>query len=209
MGAGRAQSRTSYFRALATALVAALIAALVATAPATAGEPRRPFDRLDISLHAMVDAGGGDFHDHWDAGRGVALEATTPFYAGSISALGRFIRSDAVRGKGTPSLNAWGLQAGWWAGRDVASGVRVSLGASAGFTQWLFPEDDSEAFHHESEIGVEGAARVGWSFAPRWGVAVTGSLQRTFTHERIDLFFVSVGVVRTFGMPEWLRRGLQ
>lgn len=190
-------------------LAAVALAALAAVSPARADDARQPFDRLEISLHGVFDTGGRDFHDYWEAGRGLAAEMATPFYAGSLSASARFIRNDAVSGAGVPAADAWGLWAGWWAGRDVAGGVRVSLGAGVGFTQWLFPDDDTDAFGHETEIGVEGAVRAGWSFTPRWGVAVTGSLQRTFTNERIDLAFVSVGVVRTFGAPGWVRGVLQ
>lgn len=190
-------------------LAAFLLAAAAAGSPAGAQEAREPFDRLDVALHAIADTGNQDFHDYWDAGRGLGLEAATPFYAGSLSTLVRFMDNDAVRGAGTPSMNAWGLWAGWWAGRDVTESVRLSLGASLGITQWEFPEEDNDALGRESEIGIEAGARVGWSFTPRWGVAVTGSLQRTFTHERIDLVLVSVGVVRTFGTPEWLRAGLR
>ncbi|HEU4365886.1 MAG TPA: hypothetical protein VFT13_10545 [Candidatus Krumholzibacteria bacterium] len=182
---------------------------MIQVAPGRAQDTREPFDRLDVSLHAIADTGNQDFHDYWDAGRGLGFEAATPFYAGSLATLVRFIHNDAVRGAGTPSVNAWGLQAGWWAGRDVTGGMRLSLGASLGITQWEFPDEDNDALGRESEIGIEAGARVGWSFTPSWGVAVTGSLQRTFTHDRIDLVLVSVGVVRTFGMPEWLRAGLR
>lgn len=211
MTAGRAQNRSSRLSrcSAAASLGAVLVAVAGALAPAGADEPRRPFDRVGVALQGVASFGDGDFDDYWDAGRGVSLDAATPFYAGDLSAAIRFIHNDALSGSGTPALNAWGLWAGWWMGRNVTASLRVSLGASLGITQWHFPDADNDSLLRESEIGAEAGARIGWSFTPQWGVVLAGSLQRTYTNDRIDNALVSMGVVRTFGTPGWLRGWLE
>jgi hypothetical protein len=171
--------------------------------------PVRPFDRVDVGLYGAANVNRNQFHAYWDAGRAGAIDAVTPFYAGRVSLLVRVTVNDAATGETTPEFTSVFAALGWRVGRPLFfEHLRTDLGLHVGFTEWIFDAED-ESPRRRARAGRRGQRsrrlRVRVALA-RGGKA---SYQYTFTYERIELGYVSVGVARTFAAPGWIRSVLQ
>ena len=167
----------------------------------------RAFQTLDVGVYGALNVNRNEFHDYWDDGGAGAIDFVTPFYAGRASLLLRVGVHDAVAAaSGFTSLFA---ALGWRAGKDFHRDFRADVGLHAGFVDWIFSDESESSVKYELEFASEMSLRADWEFAARWHAIVEGSYQFTFTHERIELAYVSFGLARTFAAPGWIRSVLQ
>lgn len=191
-------------------ILAALAVILTGPGPACAQAPGpAPFSRLDVALRGVADFGESDLHDDWTPGRGVELATATPFYAGDLDLVARFIANTARDGADVPDMPAFSLFGGWSFDRTVGGGLRAGLGGAIGITDWIASYADNEGASSELEIGTEVSARLGFVFAGTWRADAICAWQATFTRERIDLVLVSAGLTKSFDAPGWIRSVLE
>lgn len=206
----RARARVVFVLFAAGAAILGVAASCVSAAESASHDaPKRAFDRVVVGLHGAAISYRDPFADYWEAGPGVALDATTPFYVGDASLLLRVSKDEARPGTLVPDHTAMFIGLGWWAGRDIAGPVRIEAGFTGGATEWIFDEDVADSARFELELGTEAGARLRWSFASRWSAVVSGTYQWTFTHERVESTVISVGLARSFGAPGWVRSVLE
>jgi len=195
-------------RARSLLLLAAGLFALL-PASARAQVPVRPFDRLDVGLYGAATVSDNSFDSYWDAGPAGAIDFVTPFYVGRASLFVRVGADDAIAGQATSGFTSVFAALGWRVGRPVVEHLRADLGLHAGLTEWIFSSEDDSAVRYEMELGTEASARLAYEFAHRWHAVAEASYQITFTYERIELGYVSVGIARSFGAPGWIRSVLE
>jgi hypothetical protein len=184
------------------------LAALAATAlasPARAQEPVQPFDRVQVGLYGAANVNRNDFHSYWDAGYAGTLDASTPFYLGRASLMLRVGTNDAVEGAAESGFTSIFGALGWRLGRDLVPRVRTDVAFHVGLTEWVFSDEGESSVRYELELGAEAGVRADFEFAPRWHAIAEASYQLTYTYERIELAYVSIGLARTFGSPGWVR----
>jgi hypothetical protein len=169
---------------------------------ARAQEPVRPFDRLDIGLYGAANVNRNDFHSYWDAGHAGALDVTTPFYVGRASLLVRVGVNDAVAA--TSGFTSVFAALGWRAGRAIIPRLRADMGLHLGLTEWIFSNEGESSVRYELELSAEAGVRASYEFVRRWHAVAEASYQLTFTYERIELAYVSVGLARSFHAPGWI-----
>lgn len=191
-----------------TYLAAAGLLTLFA-ASAHAQAPVRPFDRLDVGLYGAATISDNSFNSYWDAGASGAVDFVTPFYVGRASLLVRVGTDAAVPGAATSGFTSVFGALGLRVGRPLREHLRADVGLHVGFTEWIFNSEDDSSIRYELELGTEASVRLAYEFAARWHAVVEASYQRTFTYERIDLGFVSIGLARSFGAPGWIRGVLE
>lgn len=177
------------------------------TLHAQAGAEARPFNTVDVGLYGALNVNRNDFHDYWDDGTAGTIDFVTPFYAGRASLLVRVAAHDAVdTSSGFTSVFP---ALGWRVGRQLHRQFRADIGLHAGLVNWIFDEESKSSVKYELEFASEVGLRADFEFAERWHAIVEGSYQITFTHERIQLAYVSFGFAHTFGAPHWIRSVLQ
>lgn len=186
-----------------------VLAGWFASSPANAETPVRPFDRLDVGIYGTANVNRNEFHSYWDAGPAGTIDFVTPFYVGRASLLVRVGTNDAISGAATSGFTSVFAALGWRVGRPVVERLRADVGMHVGITEWIFSSEDDSAVRYELEMGVEASVRAAYEFAPRWHAVAEGSYQFTFTYERIELGYVSIGLARTFGAPGWIRSVLE
>ncbi len=194
-------------RARPLPLLAAL--AWLASVPARAQEPVHPFDRVDVGLYGAANVNRNEFHTYWDAGYAGAIDAVVPFYVGRASLLVRVGANDAVAGAATSGFTSVFAALGWRVGRPIASGLRVDAGLHVGLTEWIFSSEEQSEVRYELELGMEAGLRAGYELAPRWQAIAEASYQFTFTYQRIELAYVSIGLAHSFRTPGWIRSVLE
>lgn len=186
-----------------------LVGGCFASGPAGAETTARPFDRLDVGIYGTANVNRNQFHSYWDAGPAGTIDFVTPFYVGRASLLVRVGANDAVSGAATSDFTSVYAALGWRVGRSVAEHLRADVGMHAGITEWIFSSEEASSVRYELEMGVETSVRAAYEFAPRWLAVSEASYQVTFTYERIELGYVSIGLARTFGAPGWIRGVLE
>jgi len=186
-----------------------LLAILFCTNPlrAQTAAETRPFGTLDVGLYGAFNVNRNDFHDYWDDGSAGAIDFVTPFYAGRASLLVRVAAHDEVNAA-SGFTSVFGAL-GWRVGKELSRHFRADVGLHAGLMNWIFDEESESSVKYELEFASEAGVRADFEFAERWHAIVEGSYQLTFTHERIELAYLSFGVARTFGAPKWIRSALQ
>ncbi len=177
----------------------ALASGAVAQAPAT------PFDQLVVGVYGAANVNRNQFHSYWDAGHAGAADFVTPFYVGRASLLVRVGTNDPVAGAASSGFTSVFAALGWRVGRSLLPPLRADLGLHLGITDWIFSDESESSLRNELELGAEGSVRADYEFASKWHAVVEGSYQLTFTYERIELVYVSVGLARSFGAPGWIR----
>jgi hypothetical protein len=186
-----------------------LVVAVLLHAPVATHAQARPFDRLDVGLYGASNVNRNDFHSHWDAGYSGAIDFVTPFYLGRASLLVRVGTNEAVAGEATSGFTSVFGALGWRVGRSLVGDLRADAGIHVGLTEWVFSEEEQTEVRYELELGTEASVRADYEFASRWHAIAEASYQFTFTHERIELAYVSIGLARTFGAPGWIRSVLE
>ncbi len=165
----------------------------------------RPFERVDIGAYGASNVNRNEFHSYWDMGYAGAVDAVTPFYLGRASLLIRVGAGDAIPGAASSGFTSIFGALGLRVGRDIVPRLRTDVGVHIGLTEWIFSGESSAPVRYELELGSEGSLRADYEFASRWHAIAEASYQITFTHERIELAYVSVGLARSFGTPGWMR----
>lgn len=181
-----------------------LLSAHAAIAVAQVPDAKRPFDRLVVGARATGALDRGDFHESWEPGFGVELDVATPFYAGDLFLLTRVSGNGARDGVDVPDLTTIAIVAGWSASRRIAGPVHVGVNAGLGITEWLFDVDERESVRLEMELCTELGARVSLPVADAWDIVAAATWQATSTYHRIDITYLSLGLARTFGAPDWI-----
>ena len=167
----------------------------------------RAFQSLDVGAYGAANVNRNQFHDYWDDGTAGALDFVTPFYVGRASLLVRVSVNDAV--DATSGFTSVFAALGWRVGTSLRHDLRLDSGLHAGFVDWIFSDEGQSAVKYELEFATEASLRADYEFASRWHAIVEGSYQLAFTHERIKLAYVSVGLARTFAAPGWIRKVLE
>lgn len=177
----------------------------LASARASAQDPVRPFGRVDVGLYGAVNVNRNEFHSYWDAGPAAAVDLVTPFYAGRASLLVRGGTNEAVAGAASSGLTSVFAALGWRLGRSLVEDFRADVGLHVGLTDWMFSDETESAVRYELELAAEASARADYEFAARWHAIAEASYQFAFTHRRIELAYVSLGLARSFTAPGWIR----
>lgn len=191
------------------ALLLLVLVGCGAVSHANAEAPARPFERVDIGLYGTANVNRNEFHSYWDAGPAGTLDFVTPFYVGRASLLVRVGTNDAIEGAATSGFTSVYAALGWRVGKPVVERLRADVGMHVGITEWIFSSEEASPVRYELEMGVEASVRAAYEFASRWHAVVEGSYQFTFTYERIELGYVSIGLARSFGAPGWIRSVLE
>jgi hypothetical protein len=165
----------------------------------------RPFDRLDVGLYGAATFSDDRFDSYWDAHPAGAIDFVTPFYVGRASLLIRVGVDDAIAGQATSGFTSVFGALGWRVGRSLEEHLRADVGLHVGLTEWIFDSEDDSAVRYELELGTEAGVRLAYEFAHRWHAVAEASYQLTFTYERIEQGYLSIGLARSFGAPGWIR----
>jgi len=182
-----------------------VVLGLAAVAPLAGQQRPAPFETLGVTLAAVGNLNRNSFHDTWDPGLGVAAAIELPFYAGHAELGGEQLTFDS-RVPGVPGFRARYLVVGWGLETPVRRRFRWRNGLRLGSYMMRFDDESlPDDRRHESEVGLELGSRLGWSPVGRWQLSVAGQYRLILTEPTIRHVYLTAGVTRTFGTPQWLR----
>jgi hypothetical protein len=183
-----------------------LSAAIAATSkPAMAQEAAGAFDTLSVQIRLLASVNRSTFQRYWDPGPAVEVNLQTPFYLGAIEA-GVQYASFSANSPEQPDFKALNPYIGWglvWQIKGLASWYN---GARAG--SFLMRFEDSIGNRTEQELSLALNSLVALALDKTWAVELTARYRVVFTHERLYLFHIGIGLSRSFASPRWLEEFL-
>ncbi len=160
------------------------------------------FERLTLRGGVTYNVNRELLHAYWQPGVGVEASITSPFYLGIAEMGGALLYYDAAREKldafwGVPLYVGWGLR--------VPLLPRLYVGATGHLGAFVMAFQRAPPGRSvENELMLGGRARLAYRLSAGWALTLGSSYHRVFTHERIDLWYVSLGLSRRFRTPDWL-----
>jgi hypothetical protein len=169
------------------------------------GEKSEPFDRINLVLDYAWNTNRNGYHEYWDANNGFGAAARTPFYLGSIEVGCQIASNHANRAVCPEYLSLFGFF-GWGAGHRISGDISWYNGLRLGNYYMQFDDEMAvRTVRNESELAYEFISEIGFSPVENYTVSLSGRYRKIFTHRRIHLSYISLGIARSFGTPGWLR----
>ena len=184
-----------------------LLAGSVFTGPAAAQQAKTPFQTLTLHAGATLNVNRETLHQYWQPGAGVALSLQTPFYLGVLELSSGFHHYGAAQ-ENLDAFNAVPLALGWGPRIMLTPRLHLSLLGRVG-NYLMFFKHLPPSRSQESELMLGVRAQLSYRVAGPWSLTFTGSYHRVFTHVRIDLWYVTLGVSRQLRTPGWLKTFLK
>jgi len=164
------------------------------------------FDSLSVALRVTANTNRNTFHEFWDPSAGIELEASTPFYLGTVELglhLTRFSGNSEVR----PDFSFWYPYLGWGLGWSPRERLLWHNSAHVGIAFMRFADVSGNA--DERELGVDLSSRLTVNVAGPWAVDLGARYLVVFTHERLRYVFLLAGARYTLATPGWLKEFLR
>ena len=182
-----------------------ILAVLASPGVATGADKTKPFETFTLSAAYLTDVTRNSFYDFWTPTDGGRIQFETPFYLGVVQ-LGFHLYQNDSDSVTVPSFLSFFLYIGWGYELGLPAGLEWVNGFRFGDFHVEFDDDSiQEEVRTESELGVSLYTEMRWFATERWSLRVNAEYRTIYTHRRIDMAFVGVGLGRTFDSPGWLR----
>ena len=175
--------------------------------PLLAQDRSLPYETMELGLAVDHNFNKNTFHELYDPGLGITASVRTPFYLGTIG-VGLHVFSSSGRRPENPDFVSQYIHLAWGYSIGLPGNLCWQAGVRAGLMRMAFDISDP-GLRFESEVAFEAGTAIRYSPIPRWAIILSGRFRKVFTHERINLSFVGVGLSRTFATPRWLKALLQ
>ena len=105
-----------------------------------------------------------------------------------------------------PDFTSLYIYLGW--GYELALYRRLSWYNGFRIGSFLMRFDVTSGNKTEQELALALNTGLRYPIAGRWSAALSTRYQVVYTHERIQLVYITAGLGRSFGMPRWLKEFL-
>ncbi len=186
-----------------------LLAAILLSSASVAAEGKQPLETFSVYTGGLTDVGQTNFHDTWQPEAGFDLSVTMPFYYGEVEVGITFLPYSALSNK-QPDFTSEYTYFGWGDVIPLSRVFDLSAGIRVGTFRFVFEGENIEKHRRfESEFCAAIVAGVESKLYSAWSFELSASYVRIYTAKRIDMFYLSGGVSRTFSTPDWMREFLK
>jgi hypothetical protein len=166
---------------------------------------------IHISLGAKNNFNKNDFHHYWEAGIGFGSEFRFEHPIGEIGGGLSIMRFDKKidSAKSFYGVDYYFLYRNTF--RLIENAVLI-LGFDAGIFEFRFDDDgdiQSSAEKIEREFAIKIMTGLSYAFNDSWKVELTTAYNHIYTKKKIELFYLNLGLVKSFSAPEWLKDFLE
>lgn len=191
-------------------LVACIVIVLLLGAARPADAQRaEPFSTLTVSAGVGRTANESALRTAWRPGTAVEGRLETPFYAGAVDVLVRYMAYESTRA-GITDFDGTDVHLGWHLTAVLPLGVRMGAGVRLGAYRMTFADVPASSNQHsEHEIATALTTRLERELGSGWRLSVMASSERVLLARPVRRVFVGAGLSRTFGTPGWLQEVLR
>jgi opacity protein-like surface antigen len=166
---------------------------------------------IHISIGAKNNFNKNDFHHYWEAGIGFGSEFRFEHAIGEIGGGLSIMRFDKKidSAKSFYGIDYYFLYRNSF--RLIENAVLI-LGFDAGIFEFRFDDDgdiQSSAEKIEREFTIKIMTGLSYAFNDSWKVELTTAYNHIYTKKKIELFYLNLGLVKSFSVPEWLKDFLE
>lgn len=167
------------------------------------------FNSIDLFAGLNININEGDLSEYWNPGKGISVNITTPFYAGTIG-----IGVDALffnsKSNNQPDYKSFFINLSWMQGIKIYDPAELRLGVKFGSYNMLFAENNQSEFEtNESELAIAAAGTLQIRLYKKLYLNICPELLTVFTNKRMKLFNISTGLSYSFDSPLWIKRILE
>ena len=163
--------------------------------------------RIHFSVNTGYNFTGNDFSNYWKSNLGFGGEFSFDHPIGELGVGLNYMRFNTKIdfAKSFEGLDYYILYRG---SINLINSVNFSLGFNAGIFEFRFDDDDDiqgEAERIEREFAINLVTGVSFQFLESLNADFETSYKHIYTKKKIELFFFSFGITKSFSSPDWLR----
>jgi len=166
---------------------------------------------IHISLGAKNNFSKNDFHHYWESGIGFGSEFRFEHAIGELGGGMSIMRFDK---KIDSAKSFYGVDY-YFLYRNsfrLVGNADLILGFDAGIFEFRFDDDgdlQSSAEKNEREFAIKIMTGLSYAFNDSWKVELTTAYNHIYTKKKIELFYLNLGLVKSFSAPGWLKDFLE
>lgn len=166
---------------------------------------------IHISLGAKNNFNNNDFHQYWEPGIGFGTEFRFEHAIGELGGGLSIMRFDK---KIESAKSFYGVDY-YFLYRNsfrLVGNAEIILGFDAGIFEFRFDDDgdlQSSAEKNEREFAIKIMTGLSYAFSDSWKVELTTAYNHIYTKKKIELFYLNLGLIKSFSAPEWLKDFLE
>lgn len=161
------------------------------------------FSTLKLSLNYVSNINNNQFHQYWHPGQGANFGVQTPFYWGDVQAGLQYVPHK--KRTGSPSFESYYVYLGWGYSLHLFRNMHWLNALQAGNYYMDFDDPDINVTQRqESELGIALYSALSLRlYKQLYGYGAVRYL-KVFTHKRLELTYLSIGVAFVLETPAWL-----
>lgn len=161
------------------------------------------FSTLRLSLNYVSNINDNQFHQYWHPGQGANFAVQTPFYWGDVQAGLQYVPHK--KRTGSPSFDSYYAYLGWGSSLNLFRNMHWFNALQAGNYYMVFDDPNINVTQRqESELGIAMHSAMSLRlYKQLYGYGAVHYL-KVFTHTRLELTYLSIGVSFVLKTPDWL-----
>lgn len=162
--------------------------------------------QIHFSLNTNYNFTGNEFRNYWKSNMGFGGEFRFDHPIGELGIGLSFMRFDKKIDL-TKEFDGIDYYILYRRSINLIKSVNFSLGFNAGIFEFGFDDDDDiqdEAERIEREFAINLVTGVSFQFMESLNADFKTSYQHIYTKKKIELFYFSFGVTKSFSSPDWL-----
>jgi hypothetical protein len=168
-----------------------------------AEDPDQTFKSLSFRLNLLTNTNRNTLHQYWTAIIGGEAEVELPFYAGKIKAGLHLFQFNGINEEYPDYLVSY-FYIGWGGDISLSSQISWFNGIRLGSYQMRFDDTDiNPTQRFESELGAGIDSRLDLKISTRWSGQIGIGYIAIFTHKKLELINLSIGISYTIDSPSW------
>ncbi|MBT8379956.1 MAG: hypothetical protein KJN64_12085 [Ignavibacteria bacterium] len=168
------------------------------------------FETFSIGINYQSNINQNDFHKYWLAEGGIEGYFAAPFYFGTTQ-FGLTYTSFSAKSDQQPDFESFLFYLQWGYKFNLLANFSLAFNTSTGLFQMNFDDFDLEVdpgLLSERELVMGVNTVISYTFYKDWNINFQLLYLHVFTHKKIELVNLSLGISKTFLSPKWLKEFL-
>jgi hypothetical protein len=162
---------------------------------------------ISLSINAAYNYNENEFHDYWNSTPGAGFELSFEDDVGEIGAGLRLMRFNKIveSTKSFYGVDYYFLYRHYF---SIHRKIDFVAGFDFGIFEFRFDDDvdiKTLAERFEREFAIKLVTGMSFSLSESWKAELTTAYNHIYTRKKIELFYLSVGITKTFSAPAWLK----
>lgn len=162
---------------------------------------------IHFSLNTIRNFNENEFHEYWKPLQGIGGELSFDHPVGELGAGFTLMRFDKQHfsAKSFYGVDYYFL---YRHTTEMIGNLTFIAGFDFGIFEFRFDDDEeirTEAERVEREFAFKLLSGLSYEFIDAWRAELKASYQHIYTRKKIELFYLNLGITKSFSTPGWLK----